>query len=127
MIGKTMTTYPKEEGQAKMQESHTAVIERNITWQGPFATEPYETAWASEAIFFVRTLAAEQLPPGTVARVQISPDGMHWCDEGSTLTLPTSAGIGFARVRHFGGWLRLVGEVPAGANVTVIVYLVLKG
>ena len=110
-----------------MQESHTAVIERNVSWQGPFATEPYETAWASEAIFFVRALAVDRLPPGIMARVQISPDGMHWCDEGSTLPLPTSEGVVFGRVRHFGGWLRLMGEVPAGASVTVIVYLVLKG
>lgn len=110
-----------------MQESHTAVIERNVTWQGLFTTEPYETAWASEAIFFVRALAAEKLSPAISARVQISPDGMHWCDEGSTLLLPTSEGVVFGRVRHFGGWLRLVGEVPAGASVTVMVYLVLKG
>ena len=110
-----------------MQESYSAVIERNVTWQGAFATEPYETAWASEAIFFVRALAVDHMPEGTVARIQLSPDGMHWCDEGSTITLPTSEGVVFGRVTHFGGWLRLVGEVPAGASVTIIVYLVLKG
>jgi hypothetical protein len=108
-----------------MRESQTAIIERNVTWQGQFTAEPYEAAWASEAIYFVRALAAQQMPPNVMARVQISPDGMHWCDEGTTLTLPT-AEVAFCRVSHFGGWLRLVGAVPAGASLTVIVYLVLK-
>jgi len=114
-----------------MQESHTAVIERNVRWQGEFATEPYEAAWASEAIYFVRALAVSELPAATMVRVQISPDGMHWCDEGTTFALPTTtapnADLTFGRVQHFGGWLRLVGEVPAGAELTVLAYLVLKG
>lgn len=113
-----------------MQESHTAVIERNVTWQGDFATEPYEAAWASEALFFVRVLAKVNTPEFLAARVQISPDGMHWCNEGEILYIPTSEEadeLGFCRVKHFGGWLRLTGTVPAESSVTVIVYLVLKG
>ena len=39
-----------------MRQSHTAVLERNVVWAGSFETEPYEAAWASEAVFFVRTL-----------------------------------------------------------------------
>lgn len=112
-----------------MRESHTAVIERNITWRGPFATEPYEVAWAGEAIFFVRVLAKENLPPTLTAHVQISPDGIHWCREGEILSLPTDdddGDLAFCRVTHFGGWLRLVGDVPEGSSATVIVYLVLK-
>lgn len=109
-----------------MRESQTAIIERNVEWRGPFTAEPYEAAWASEAIFFVRALAADQVPAQTLAHVQISPDGMHWCDEGTTLTLPTTEAVTFCRVRHFGGWLRLVGELPPGASLTVLVYLVVK-
>ncbi|MEZ4861174.1 MAG: hypothetical protein R3C14_07705 [Caldilineaceae bacterium] len=112
-----------------MRESHTAVIERNVTWRGTFATEPYEVAWAGEAIFFVRVLAKENLPAILAAHVEISPDGMHWCHEGEILYLPTEeyeGDLAFCRVTHFGGWLRLTGEAPAGASVTVIVYLVLK-
>lgn len=108
------------------RESYTAPIERNQVWDEVFATEPYETAWASEAIFFIRALEMQgaEAPP---ARVQISPDGLRWCDEGSTVPLPTSAGpLTFGRVSHFGGWLRLVGELPAGTSMKVIVYLVLK-
>lgn len=110
-----------------MRESHTAVVERNVTWQGTFATEPYETAWAGEAIFFVRALDAEGSAPDLIARVQISPDGIRWVDEGTTLSLPSTAEeLTFCRVAHFGGWLRLVGELPSGARLKVIAYLVLK-
>jgi hypothetical protein len=109
-----------------MRQSFTAVVERNVTWQGEFAVEPYEAAWASEAIYFVRVLEAESMPGGYLAHVQISPDGIHWCDEGAKLPLSPEVGLNFARVSHFGGWLRLVGKLPDGAKLTVIVYLVLK-
>jgi len=109
------------------RESHTTLIERNRTWEGAFETEPYETAWAAEAIFFIRALAAVGLSGPLAARVQISPDGMHWCDEGATAPLPTAdQPLTFGRVSHFGGWLRLAGELPPGASMKVIVYLVLK-
>ncbi|MBZ0299265.1 MAG: hypothetical protein K8J31_05985 [Anaerolineae bacterium] len=111
-----------------LRESVTLPIERNILWTGPFATEPAEAAWAAEAIFFIRALKVEGKPGSTLAQVQISPDGMHWCDEGTTFPLPAvDDTVTFGRVSHFGGWLRLVGEMPPGAALTVIVYLVLKG
>jgi len=110
-----------------IRQSYTAVIERNVTWQGEFATEPYEAAWASEAIFFLRALAAADVPADAVARVQLSPDGIRWCDEGTVVSLPAEAeGLTFARVRHFGGWLRVAGRLPAGARFTVLVALALK-
>jgi len=112
-----------------MRESHTSVVERNTTWRGEFATEPFECAWAGEAIFFVRCLAVEGLEEydWTSAHVQISPDGMHWCDEGTFMNLPTvSDEVTFGRVSHFGGWLRLVGALSEGTALTVLVYLVLK-
>jgi len=106
--------------------SHTAVVERNTRWSGAFATEPYEAAWASEAIFFVRTLDPGSVGSRASASVQVSPDGMNWCDEGTTVPLRAEAGVTYCRVRHFGGWLRLAGELGAGETLTVIVYLVLK-
>lgn len=110
-----------------VRQSYTAVVERNRLWSGQFETEPYEAAWASEAVFFIRALETTQLQPGIQVRVQISPDGIHWCDEGSSFTLPAeSEAVTFGRVKHFGGWLRLWGELPAGSSVKVIVYLVLK-
>lgn len=109
-----------------MRQSFTAVVERNVSWQGEFALEPYEAAWASEAIYFVRVLEASAMPTDAVAQVQVSPDGIHWCDEGTTVLLSAQEGLTFARVTHFGGWLRLVGKLPDGAKLTVIVYLTLK-
>lgn len=107
--------------------STTTAIERNQIWQGQFASEPCETAWATEAIYFVRALAVDGDTTGATARVQLSPDGMHWCDEGSTIALPAERdAVTFVRLCHFGGWLRLVGELPAEAQITVIAYLVLK-
>ena len=109
-----------------MRHSHTAVVERNRIWKGSFETEPYEAAWAREAIFFVRTLEASEPAAGCCARVQISPDGMHWCDEGTEVLLSCEPGVTFGRVGHFGGYLRLAGELAGGAEVKVIVYLALK-
>lgn len=110
-----------------LRESLTTLVERNQVWQGRFETEPSEAAWATEAIYFVRALAMEGSTVGAAARIQLSPDGMHWCDEGSEILLPSELdAVSFVRLKHFGGWLRLVGELPEGAQMTVIAYLVLK-
>ncbi|MFH1566985.1 MAG: hypothetical protein ABIL09_03230 [Gemmatimonadota bacterium] len=113
-----------------MRQSLTAVVERNAAWEGDFATEPWEAAWASEAIFYVRRLeasgAAPLSPSLLTASVQISPDGMHWCDEGHRLRLDGDAELAFVRVRHFGGWLRLCGRTASGVQLKVVAYLTLK-
>ncbi len=112
----------------QLRESFTFPLERNVTWRGSFATEPAEAAWANEAIFFVRVLESEGPLDGAVARAQISPDGMHWCDEGTVFPLPAKTGeLGFCRLQQFGGWLRLCGELSPDSSLTVIAYLVLKG
>lgn len=113
-----------------LRGSYTAVVERNREWQDKFATEPYEAAWASEAIFFIRALAVEGTHASTdriQARVQISPDGIHWVDEGTEIALPTAQDdVTFCKVIHFGGWLRLCGELQPDIKIRVIVYLALK-
>ncbi len=109
-----------------MRQSHTAVVERNVEWQGTFASEPYEVAWATEAIMFVRALTIEGSTEGLSAEVQISPDGIHWCDEGTLLPMPAAPRLSFCRVSHFGGWLRAVGNLPDNVRMKVILYLVLK-
>ena len=110
-----------------LKRSHTYVLELNGRWVGKFASEPYEAAWAREAIVFIRTLASENLEAGARARMQISPDGMHWCDEGASVELaPESDAVTFCRLSHFGGWLRLVGEVPGDGAINVIAYVSLK-
>ncbi len=112
---------------AFVRQSSTVVVERNVEWRGDFSVEPVECAWAAEAIYFVRALAAEGVPSDAAAHVQISPDGIHWCQEGTQVALPTATGdLTFGRVTHFGGWLRMVGNLPDSARLKVIVYLVLK-
>ena len=108
-----------------VRRSYTATVERNVLWKGEFATEPYEAAWASEAIFFVRALAVSPDFSGR-ARVQISADGIHWVDEGTVLDLPFEEDqVTFCKVRHFGGFLRIRGIAPRD-GVTVLVSLALK-
>ena len=108
-----------------LPESTLAIVARNERWEGAAATEPYECGWAREAVFFVRALEASG-HAGT-ARVQTAPDGMHWVDEGTTLSLPAEQGAStMAKVAHFGGFLRLAADLPPGAALTVIVSLHLK-
>lgn len=109
-----------------MKQSHTTLLERNTEWQGAFETEPYEAGWASEAIFFVRVLESKGDIGDVTAEAQISPDGMRWADEGSSLAIDPDAETTYCRVSHFGNWLRLVGILPDGTSAKVIVYLTLK-
>ncbi len=107
------------------RQVYTAVVERNVTWEGEFATEPYEAGWAAEALIFIRVLKGDV--PGHSAAVQISPDGIRWLDEGTRIMLPRHPdGLTMARVSHFGNWLRIAGKLPPGRNCTVLVYFVLK-
>jgi hypothetical protein len=109
-----------------LRESQTAVVARNERWTGSVATEPYEAGWAAEAVLFVRALKDAQGAPGDV-RVEISPDGMRWAPEGTNFKLPTKTDeVTFARVKHFGNWLRLAAVLPDGAAVTVLVTYHLK-
>ncbi len=107
------------------RQVYTAVVERNVTWEGNFATEPYEVGWASEALIFIRALQSSVR--GHTAAVQVSPDGIRWLDEGTRIRLPEPPdGLSMARVTHFGNWLRLAGELRPGQTCTVMVYFVLK-
>jgi hypothetical protein len=107
-----------------MRRSYTAVVERGEPLAGEWATEPYEAGWATEALFFVRLLEGPA-DARIAARVQLSPDGMHWIDEGTTLP-ELRDGMAFARVREFGNWLRLAGTVSAAGGVRALIYLALK-
>ncbi|MCY4069762.1 MAG: hypothetical protein OXG60_00535 [Chloroflexi bacterium] len=109
-----------------LRRSYTATVERNVIWKGEFASEPYEAAWASEAIFFVRALEVSPDFAGT-ARVQISADGIHWVDEGATFDLPPNKDqVAFCKVSHFGGFLRFIGTLEPDNQITVLVSLALK-
>ncbi len=108
--------------------STLAVVARNVRWQGSVATEPYECGWAREAVFFLRALDDSADAPMVRAHVEISPDGVAWVAEGTSVMLPIHRDeTTFCRVEKFGGWLRLAAELPAGTAMTVLVALHLKG
>lgn len=113
-----------------MRNSMTAVLERDGITGRVYATEPYEAAWAGEARWFVRVLDV----PAGLERVdfvvQVSPDGLHWCDvDGETHSIQ-QPGVHTWVTREFGGWLRLraevAGDVAPDAMVAALIYLALK-
>lgn len=111
-----------------MQQSLTAVIERNVQFDAEFNTEPYEAGWADEARWFVRVLEVSGTNAELTLYPQVSPDGLFWCDEGSATLIARGLGLYSFALRGFGGWLRLRGEVHGQApRFGVIIYLALKG
>lgn len=111
-------------GRSMVKRFFTAVIEKNATLSGRFETEPYEAGWSSEARWFIRVL---DLSGDAKFVPQISPDGLFWCDEGTDALQPAGAGMYSIALHHFGGWLRVRGEVTGQPGTAkVMVYLVLK-
>lgn len=108
-----------------LPENITAILARNERWEGEAATEPFEAGWAREAVLFLRSLKAPE-GPQPVLRVQISPDGMHWLDEGATVQVPAEDEVAAVRLSHFGNWLRLAGAFEPGSAATLLVTLHLK-
>ncbi len=92
-----------------LRESYSAVVARADTIINGYVTEPYEAGWASEAIVFAQDAGGG---PAVALHVQISADGINWLDEGSRLEIASDMPGAFARVNHFGNWLRLRAEVP---------------
>lgn len=107
-----------------MRTSYTAVIERNTEIRDGFVSEGYECGWASEALLFLRVLDGDLA--GASARIQISPDGMHWCDEGSSFPLASANQVAFAKIRHFGNWLRFCIQSGAEKEGRILATLHLK-
>lgn len=110
-----------------MKTFYTSVIELRQEFTGAVETHPYECGWADEALFFVEV---EDAAPGAVVslRVQLSADGIRWIDEGTVLVASDRA---FARITHFGGFLRLAGSTAGSdgepTSVSLTVRLALKG
>ncbi|WP_327107507.1 hypothetical protein [Nonomuraea glycinis] len=110
-----------------MKHALTAVLERNTTFTADFATEPYEAGWAREARWFVRTLALEGEEPHLHLTTQVSPDGLHWCDDETPMQVTTEPGLVTWRVQEFGHWLRLRATLRGGdPKAKVQIYLALK-
>lgn len=110
-----------------MKDFHTSVTDLRQPFSGSFDTFPYECGWADEAIFFVTAEAQTPTEARIDLRVQLSADGIRWLDEGSTLQL-SGPGAAFVRLQHFGGFLRLAGDVTGEQpQCTLTVRLALKG
>lgn len=108
-----------------MRQSQTAVLERGIILDKEIATEPFETAWAKEARWFVQFLESSDV---TVSmRTQISADGLVWVDHEDRPVEGPARQVLTAPVRDFGHWLRLV-VTPTGGTGTPLtrIYLALK-
>lgn len=110
-----------------MRSFHTSVTDLRQPFTDDVATVGYECGWAGEAIYFVT--AEDATAPGTRVdlRVQLSPDGLRWVDEGTRFALDGPSAT-FVRLTHFGGFLRLAGTVTGGTGTAVLtVRLALKG
>lgn len=101
-----------------IRNSYTAIIERNRGFTGNFVTEPYEVGWASELIVFIRLLEGS---PNGMVHVEISPDGMHWCKEGTSFQLPEEGcPLTFCKLENFGNWVRLSGDSDSSFKCMVV-------
>lgn len=107
-----------------VRESTTAVVVRGETISDGFVSEPYEAGWAIEAVIFV--LGMDDARGGTL-ETQISPDGLNWIADGGEIEIPGNGQVGFARVGHFGNWLRVLAKIPGGGTRRVHVTMHLKG
>lgn len=108
----------------QMRESTTAVVARGERFGDGAATEPYEAGWATEAVIFLLGMDAGDAGHATV---QISPDGITWADEGTSIPLPGDKEVTFGRIGHFGNWLRIVCNLPKGAERRLHVTFHFKG
>jgi hypothetical protein len=111
-----------------VRDFHTSVVELRQPFTGAVSSEPYECGWADEALFFVTVEEDDPEFETLNLRVQISADGVRWVDEGTTLPVMSGPGVAAAKVRHFGGWLRLIGTLTGrSAAATLSIRLALKG
>ncbi len=107
----------------ELRESVTAVLMRAETVADGQSTEPYEAGWAGEAVVFAQTVEGEAVGE---LKVQVSADGMVWVDEGTRLPVPAQGAGTFARITHFGNWLRFLVALPDGKTGRLTITLHLK-
>lgn len=104
-----------------LRHSTSAVIARNELWTDSCTTEPYEAGWARELVVFARLLDFNGVSMPE-ARVEISPDGIHWAEEGTSFAMPERTGVTtFCKVSHFGNWVRLRCDLPNGTEAKVLI------
>jgi hypothetical protein len=110
-----------------VRQFFTSVLVHRRAFKTDFETEPYEVAWASEAICFVRVESVSGQNAKLEMFAQISADGLRWIDEGTRFPAITEVGNYFVRLSHFGGWLRFRGTITGKpVSFTLTIHLVLK-
>lgn len=98
-----------------MNQFNASHLEIKKWFEGSFATHPYETGWADEAIFFVMIEHIKEGNPTFTAQVEISHDGVNWASDGSAPV--TFSGVGLHPIKvqpNFGNWLRLNVNIEGG-------------
>ena len=106
-----------------VNDSH---LEVKKYFSGTFGTHPYEVGWADEVIFFVMVEKIEGNPMLT-AQVQLSQDGVHWADDGSTPSVFTGEGLHIVKVQpNFGNYIRLYVNIEGG-KMFLNLHIVCKG
>ena len=105
-----------------MRQFQTSILELRENISYGFVTQPFECAWATEAIFFLHI--DEPGDARLTGHVQISPDGIRWIDEGTELAATAERDGYFIRVNQFGGWLRL--RFSGKGEMTATIRLALK-
>lgn len=108
-----------------MKHFQASAVERRIWVDSELTSHPMEAGWAGEALFFLIVEEVEGDARLSVA-VQLSADGIHWVNEGTWFDYVTEPGTSFVRVREFGNWLRVRGEVEGEGRFKLSVHLQLK-
>lgn len=109
-----------------MRTSQTAVLERLATLEGELITEPFEVGWAAEARWFIRLLDCPDEATKIAVTVQVSPDGVLWCDHETAPVHVENQDLVTIPVTSFAGWLRLKIDASSDTTGRVIIYLHLK-
>lgn len=110
-----------------MRHSFTAVLSRNERFTSDFETEPYEVGWAGQARLFVQVLELAGERARWNLSVQISPDGLFWCDLETPELVLEETGLYTQSLREFGNWLRVRGHAEHDESMLrPIIYLALK-
>ena len=101
-------------------------LEVNKFFSGSFQTHPYEAGWADEAMFFVMVERVSGAPLFT-GQVQLSQDGVHWADDGSSPVSFSGEGLHIIKVHpNFGNYLRLSVNIEGG-EMFLNLHIVCKG
>lgn len=110
-----------------MRQFQNNVLDYKWEVAGDYTSAPLETAWATEAMFFVRVEDLRGKNALFNARAQISVNGVDWIDEGTAFAPMSANGQYVIRLKHFGGWLRITGRLEGeNASAVVTTNLVLK-